>query len=252
MEHEERVTFESDEWVEHIGILSRPNEQAPVVILAHGLGSSKDGSTYYGLQHALQAYGIGSLRIDLFGHGESQGQFRELTLGHAIKSVQAAREWLRKRCRHARIGLCGSSFGGAAVYYAGLDAAAVALIAPSLDPKRRRRGLRAWKERGWTEYVTYAGEKRRLDYAFHEEYQGYDPATVRFDGQVAFFHGKQDRIVPFAESETQAKRLKAPLHAYLGAGHNFDGDGEKDRLIHDVTAFFVHAFALDERHAGRH
>ncbi len=259
MEHEERVTFESDDWVGHVGILSMPSEHAPIVIISHGLGSSKDGAVAYGLQHALHAHGIGSFRIDLFGHGESQGQFVELTLTHAIKSIEAAQRWLRKRHPHSVLGLCGSSFGGSASYFAlgTLEPVAVALIAPNLyykanrDKRHGAAGLKKWKQQGWTAYVTYAGEERRLGWDFYLDLGKYDPEKLKPKAAIAFFHGDKDRIVPLADSERLAKRLKASLKAYKGVGHNFETVESKDALIGDVAAFFTDAFALDEKHAER-
>jgi len=259
MEHEERVTFESDDWVGHVGILSMPSEHAPVVIISHGLGSSKDSAVAHGLQYALHAHGIGSFRIDLFGHGESQGQFVELTLTRAIKSIEAAQRWLHKRHPHSAFGLCGSSFGGSASYFAlkTLQPLAVALIAPNLFAKERKdkqlgaSRLKKWKQQGWTTYTTYAGEERKLGWDYYLDLSNYDADKLTTKARLAFFHGNKDAIVPLAVSQKAAKRLKATLTVYKGVGHNFETGESKDALIGDVARFFIDAFSLDDQHARR-
>jgi predicted alpha/beta-fold hydrolase len=112
MIHEEKSIFSNQQGEELVGLLSMPNDHAPIVIIAHGLGSSKDGSVYLGLQHGLNAHGIGSFRFDFFGHGESSGKFQDITLSEGVANVEAAFQYLHGRFKHVPICLCGSSFGG--------------------------------------------------------------------------------------------------------------------------------------------
>ena len=259
MEPEKRVTFETDDWAELVGQLALPNDHAPVVILVHGLGSSKDSGMMYGLQHGLAAHGIGSLRIDLFGHGESDGQFRDVTLTRGIKSIESAYVYLKKHYPHITIGLCGHSFGGSSCYYAApsLDLQGMALIGANIyyEKNRKKRhgakGIKEWKEKGSIRFETYAGQHRELDYAFFEDLANYNPEETHIKAPLAFFHGDKDKIVPFADSKELAEKFHAHLQKYKGVGHNFDGDDECDKLIHDVAIWFNQHFAIPEEHATR-
>jgi alpha/beta superfamily hydrolase len=103
MIHEEKSIFSNQQGEELVGLLSMPNDHAPIVIIAHGLGSSKDGSVYLGLQHGLNAHGIGSFRFDFFGHGESSGKFQDITLSEGVANVEAAFQYLHGRFKHVPI-----------------------------------------------------------------------------------------------------------------------------------------------------
>lgn len=255
---EEKVIFDNQAGERLTGILSMVNDQAPIVIIAHGLGSSKDGGTYLGLQHGLNTHGISTFRFDFYGHGESEGKFENITLSEGVADVEAAYQYLNNKFKHIPIALCGSSFGGSAAFYAAanLDVTSIALICPNLyyakNRKRRLKsaGMKAWKEKGFAPFVTYAGQKRKLAYTFFEDLKNFNPEKVKVK-RLAFFHGEKDAIVPFSDSEKLAKHFRAKLKKYKGAGHNFDAQGEKDALIHDVVAHFIDILGTDEEHAHR-
>ena len=70
------------------GTLQRPlgvdvTQKAPVVLMLHGFGSSKDevGNMYARLADALAQRGVGSLRIDFRGFGKSDGDTGSTTVG---------------------------------------------------------------------------------------------------------------------------------------------------------------------------
>ena len=99
------------------GILHHPDiPLPPVVIGSHGLLSSIDSPKQIALAEACNALGIAFFRFDHRGCGKSEGVFKEVTslearcndLISAIKTIQ-----LRKDTND-RIGLFGSSMGGAA------------------------------------------------------------------------------------------------------------------------------------------
>jgi dienelactone hydrolase len=89
-----------------------------VVLLLNG--AARDRSAYAPLARSLAARGIGSLRIDLRGHGESinLGRFEPgVSTGAILASqpdVAAALTWLRARREvdPARIGVLGASYSG--------------------------------------------------------------------------------------------------------------------------------------------
>jgi len=251
---EERIEF--DNGVKLVGVLQMPHADAPVIILCHGLASSKDSATYRGLQEGLSALGIGTLRFDFYGHGESEGKFEEFTLSEAVRDVTRAYEELRARFPHAKIGLTGSSIGGAAVYYAApkLDLMGVAPICPALRNQqlwKQRAGtakIKEWREKGFITYTAYSGRKLKLNYDYYEDAGQYDPAKVTIDAPVLIVHGDKDRIVPYAESKKLCKERGFGLVTIKGADHNFTGDGQRDALISHVIDFFVEQCRVKPEH----
>jgi alpha-beta hydrolase superfamily lysophospholipase len=113
--NQKNITFTSD-GLSLKGVLHHPGiPRSPVVIGSHGLLSNGNSPKQIALAEACNAHGIAFFRFDHRGCGESEGDFKEVTslgarcndLISAIKTIQ-----LRKDI-HDRIGLFGSSMGGA-------------------------------------------------------------------------------------------------------------------------------------------
>jgi pimeloyl-ACP methyl ester carboxylesterase len=100
------------------GTLNRPAgvDGAPVVLMLHGFGSSKDevGGMYARLADALAARGVGSLRIDFRGFGKSDGDTGSTTVGAQVEDAVAAYAYLAGLdwVDPERIGVIGFSLGG--------------------------------------------------------------------------------------------------------------------------------------------
>ncbi|MCW4014600.1 MAG: alpha/beta hydrolase [Candidatus Bathyarchaeota archaeon] len=90
-----------------------PREDAPCVLLAHGITNSKEPLS--GIALELAKHGYIALSIDLVGHGRSTGSLsgNDQSLG----VVQSA-EYLLEYSNNTHIGLVGHSLGAGAVYYA--------------------------------------------------------------------------------------------------------------------------------------
>ncbi len=97
------------------GVLYEPLthlDDAPCVLLAHGITNSKESLS--GVAFELAKHGYFALSIDLVGHGRSSGALdgSDPSLG----VVQAA-EYLLDYTKNTHIGLVGHSLGAGAVYY---------------------------------------------------------------------------------------------------------------------------------------
>lgn len=102
-----------------LGVLHLPYQEktaAPVVIILHGLASQRCGSRrgYVMLSRQLAQLGIASIRVDLPGHGDSDGDIHEFSIPDF---VQATREIISQALDLPQIdahaaALFGSSFGG--------------------------------------------------------------------------------------------------------------------------------------------
>lgn len=98
------------------GVLYEPLTQldeAPCVLLAHGITNSKEPLS--GIALELAKHGYFALSIDLVGHGRSYGTLdgSDPSLG-----VVQASEYLLDYTNNTHIGLVGHSLGAGAVYYA--------------------------------------------------------------------------------------------------------------------------------------
>jgi fermentation-respiration switch protein FrsA (DUF1100 family) len=104
----------------------------PVVLLVHGLGA--DRSSMVPRAELLKGRGLSSLLIDLQGEGETKGD--AITMGYReSKDVIAARDWIRIKAPGRKIGVIGTSLGGASVLLAPQPAGFDAVVLESVYPR---------------------------------------------------------------------------------------------------------------------
>lgn len=89
-----------------------PNEKYPLVILLHGVFSNKEFPLVTALADQLQEEGIATLRFDFNGHGESDGEFVDMTVPLEVKDAEAAFAYAKKLDFVSSISLAGHSQGG--------------------------------------------------------------------------------------------------------------------------------------------
>ena len=93
------------------------SEQAvPAVVLLHGTASHKNevGNLYARLAEALANIGIGSIRIDFAGTGDSEVSYRHYTLESAVRDATAALNYMQAQpqVNDEKLGVVGFSQGG--------------------------------------------------------------------------------------------------------------------------------------------
>jgi pimeloyl-ACP methyl ester carboxylesterase len=119
---EQRITFESD-GLALAGILRVPDGGAgkrPAFLVLHGFGSNKDGGVSKAVAELLSGFGYVTLRFDMRGCGDSQGDRGRVICLEQVADTRAARAWLatRPEIDPGRIGVIGNSFGAAVAVYA--------------------------------------------------------------------------------------------------------------------------------------
>lgn len=100
------------------GILHLPltNQPCPAILMCHGLAGNRTGRTrqYVFLSEQLAKLGIGSLRIDFRGSGDSEGSLSEMTLEGEVTDSLCGLDYLQSHPKidKERLGLFGRSLGG--------------------------------------------------------------------------------------------------------------------------------------------
>ena len=108
----ERITV-TDDGVPLVGVLERPSaEPGPLVIVLHGFTSAKDRTHTLAACEAMREAGFATLRFDLYGHGESGGEFRKHTLHKWISNTLAVMDWAERQDFVTELWLSGHSQGG--------------------------------------------------------------------------------------------------------------------------------------------
>jgi alpha-beta hydrolase superfamily lysophospholipase len=135
---EEQVTFTS-KGLKLVGNIRVPegvarNERRPAFIVLHGFGSTRHAGNVVGPCGILDKLGYATMRFDMPGCGDSEGERGRLI---CLDQVQATSDALATLAQHpavdgARIAVAGSSFGAAvAVYCGGVDKHVAAVISAS-------------------------------------------------------------------------------------------------------------------------
>ena len=119
------------------GLLSLPDAKPRgFAVFAHCFTCGKDSHAAARISRALAERGIGVLRFDVTGLGESGGDFAETTFSCDVSDLSLAADYLRDQWSAPAV-LIGHSLGGAAVLAAAAsipEVAAVVTIGAPSDP----------------------------------------------------------------------------------------------------------------------
>jgi pimeloyl-ACP methyl ester carboxylesterase len=181
---EQRVSFTS-QGLTLAGIVRAPDgdaaqERRPAFIVLHGFGSRMTAANVLAPCAMFEKLGYVTLRFDMPGCGESEGEKGRLI---CLDQVQATRDALTVLAQNPsvdpdRIGVIGSSFGAAvAVYTGGIDQRVAAVISASGwgHGEKKFRGQHPGAE-AWAKFTAMLEEGKR-----HRERTGQSLMVPRYD-----------------------------------------------------------------------
>ena len=179
------------------------------IVYVHGYGSQRNGEKSQALESACAARGICFACFDFRGHGQSDGALRDLRASRLLEDLAAVRHFLVGRGIR-RLGLVGSSMGGFASAWGGLQAGEVAgcvLLAPAFRFLQNRweslgdEEREAWRRTG-THHFSGRWLNAELGYGLVEERDAFRFETLaeRWNKPLLIVHGMADDIVPAKDS----------------------------------------------------
>ena len=206
--------------------------RCPLVIVIHGFTGHMEERHITAVSTMLNEIGFATLRVDMYGHGGSGGEFRKHTLYKWLTNAMTVIDYARTLDFVTELYLCGHSQGGLTVMLAAaLKHEAISGIIPMSPaipiPECARRGIllggffdpshipeEITSPRGWVLDGNYV----RVAQTIHVE-----EAIDRYDGPVLLVHGGADETIPAQCSLDAAKRYKnAELAVIPGDTHCYD------------------------------
>lgn len=157
-----------------------PGERRPAFLVLHGFGSNKDSGNVLRPAGVLGRLGYVTLCFDMRGCGRSEGEKGRVICLEQVEDTSNALTFLAAHpaVDPDRIGVIGTSFGGAvAVYAGGVDPRVAAVISNGGwgDGERKFRGQHATPE-AWARFTAMLEEGRR-----HRQRTGRSLMVPRYD-----------------------------------------------------------------------
>ena len=224
----------------------------PLVIVIHGFTGHMEERHIVAVSRTLNEIGFATLRVDMYGHGNSEGKFEDHTLYKWLTNALTVIDYARSLDFVTDIYLCGHSQGGMTVMLAGAmkqdqisgiiplspawmipeDARKGTLLGQNFDPDHIPDFVEAWNgNRLNGNYIRVAQTIRMED------------AIDRYAGPVLIVHGDQDDAVPVEYGIRAAERYRnAKLVLIPGDTHCYD--------YHlDLVLDAVSAWMTERKHA---
>ena len=232
------------------------NGQCPMVILMHGIFSSKDFGPMPQLAKGLAEAGIASIRFDFDGHGKSEGRKQDMTIEKELADARAVWDYVQSLPYVKGVGLLGHSQGGViASMTAGRLAAestvptGVVLIAPGSVIKEACQGGKffnaTFDPKDPPEYIRCWGiYKLGREYLVTTKQLDIYGTAAAYHGPVLLLHGDRDGIVPMwcSERYLQTYGSKATLKVVEGENHTITR--RRKQVIASTVEFFEGVFGM--------
>ena len=229
-------------------------DHCPMVILMHGIFSSKDYGPMPQLAKGLAQAGIASIRFDFNGHGKSDGRKQDMTIEKEIADAKAVWNYVQGLPYVSSVGLLGHSQGGViASMTAGRLATestvptGVVLIAPGSVIKEACQGGKffnaTFDPKNPPEYIRCWGiYKLGREYLVTTQQLDIFGTSAAYDGPVLLLHGDRDGIVPMWCSEQYLEAYGANATLKVVEGENHTITRRRKQVIGETVEFFKKVF----------
>ncbi len=200
-----------------------------IVILMHGIFSSKDYPPMPNIAKALAKEGIASIRFDFDGHGKSEGRMIDMTIANELADARAIWEYAASLSYVSGISLLGHSQGGVIASMTAGDGSispeALILLAPGAVIKEATQDGHffgnSYDPKNPPEYIKcFHHFKLGRNYMLQTQELDIYGVSGRYQGPVCIIHGSEDGIVPLWCSEKyDAIYENSEMHIVEGENH---------------------------------
>lgn len=219
----------------------------PIAIIIHGLTGNMEEGQITGCAEAFRANGIATLRVELFGHGMSDGEFSEHNIFEWVNQTLFLIDYVKEWDFVDGVYLSGHSQGGlTALLVAGLknhSLKGLVLLSPfisivdsckngqffetSFDPDNIPTTIKFWGEN------VISGNYLRIG-----QILPIDKAVEDYKGPVLLVHGGADGAVPKEGTIAAAEKYSdSELVIIEGDGHCYEN--HLDKMIASVSDYLA-------------
>ena len=242
-------------------ILGRNNYEIPcvnnvtedekiVVIISHGLGSSKGSPTVLALMEKMESCGIGTFAYDFPGHGESPVDGRKFLIKNCLSDLADAEDHVRLLAPKAEIVYFSSSFGAYInILYLSqrkntgrksfLRSAAVDM--PGIFKSRETTELIEQLKKNGCFVINEDSERPLIitkefcdELAENNVFEKYIPKTL----SIAMVHGDLDETAPVEDAKKFSGKNNFELIVVKDGYHRLMGPGQMNFVLEKAAEFF--------------
>lgn len=228
--------------------LDRPEgvEKGPLCILIHGFTGHMEEDHIKAAQKAMNDAGVSVLRVEMYGHGGSDGKFKDHTLYKWVTNALSAVRYAKSLDFVTDLYLCGHSQGGLLTMLVGGmcpdDFTALIPLSPAwMIPEMTREGSilgMSFNPKHIPEKIVSGTWELSGDYVRVAQTIHVEDEIGRYNGPVLIIHGDADETVPFSYAEKAVKLYKnakiIPIH---GDDHCFTK--HLDEMADALRKFFL-------------
>lgn len=192
-------------------------EKYPCVIVVHGLTGHMEETHIKAVANACNEMGYAALRVDMYGHGKSEGEFKNHTVTHWVLELMQIIDYVNSLEFVTDVYLTGHSQGGLTVILtAAVKKDAIKAIMP-LSPALMAKDVALHGGFPNTEYDPDNMGENIMLFGEHEISTNYmrtcrflpiDEAIHDFDKKVLLVHADTDELVPYRYAVEAQKKYK--------------------------------------------
>ena len=195
----------------------KDGDKCPLAIVIHGLTGHMEETHIIAAAKTFRDLGIATLRVEMYGHGNSDGRFCDHTLFKWLGNVMAVMRYARTLDFVTDMYICGHSQGGltamlTAGMYPDIFRAGIFLSPASMVPGLAREGklFKLSFDPCSIPDELYVSDTEAVtsDYVRAAQLIEMDSAISRFTKPALIVHGTEDEAIPVEYSEQLADKYK--------------------------------------------
>ena len=221
--------------------LDRPEglEKTPLCIVVHGLTGHMEEPHLCAVSETMNDLGIATLRVELYGHGQSNGAFEDHDLAKWLHNLDTVTDYAKSLDFVTDLYLCGHSQGGlAVVIQAGRRPEEYKAILPLAPALMIPRLAKQFPEDEIPDCFYFHEQRIAQGYILANRALDVDAAIRNYHGPVLLVQGMADTTIVPQDTVDAAKVYEnATLVTIDGDTHCFDY--QLDKVVEAVKEFMA-------------